>query len=121
MNKQLRIIDADKLLEWLEVDMRAIEFWRGGEGVEAFDNLTDAINNGEFEPDPIPLPTIKPGDIIADLLFAFINQDTDCPHDFEIQAVEEAVNYLRNNYQSDKYNPQLFENHLKQMLEVSHD
>lgn len=70
--------------------------------------------------DPIP-PTIKPGDIIADLLFAFINQDADCPHDFEIQAVEKAVEYLRNHHQPEKYGPQLFESHLKRMLEVSHD
>lgn len=63
MNNQPRLIDADKLLEWMEKSPDAEGFWQEGNmymGNTAFDNLTDAINEGLF--DPIPLPTIKPGD-----------------------------------------------------------
>jgi hypothetical protein len=59
----------------------------------------------------------KSTDIIADLLFAYINKDSDCPHDFEIKAFEDAIYYLRSD-QSSKYSLDLFENHLKQMREV---
>ncbi|MNH66493.1 hypothetical protein D3C73_185240 [compost metagenome] len=57
-----RLIDADELLEWMEKSPDAEGFWQEGSmhtGNTAFDNLTDAINKGLF--DPIP-PTIKPGD-----------------------------------------------------------
>ncbi|GJM84249.1 hypothetical protein HMSSN139_67450 [Paenibacillus sp. HMSSN-139] len=81
-----------------------------------------------FDPDPIPLPTIKPGDkdvdtanLIADLLFAFINKDVYCPHDFEIKAFKNALNVLCKHYGQIKYNPRLFEDYLQRMMEVSHD
>lgn len=118
-----RLIDADMLVRRLRNVEQALSLsdaYQSGRKQLAKE-LADEIDNRIYDPDPIPLPTIKPEDIIADLLFAFINQDADCPHDFEIQAVEAAVNYLNNHHQSDKYNPQLFESHLKQMLEVSHD
>lgn len=72
-----RLIDADKLLEWIEKDLKADGFWLGTCAVEAFDNLTDAINQGTFDPDPIP-PTIKPGDkvrIINTADHRYINQE----------------------------------------------
>ncbi|MDQ0091646.1 hypothetical protein J2T12_005086 [Paenibacillus anaericanus] len=72
-----------------------------------------------------PLPTIKPGDkdeatanVIADLLFAFINKDAHCPHDFEIKAFEDALNVLCKHYDRIKYQPKLFEVHLQQMREL---
>ncbi|MEK5167149.1 hypothetical protein NYE69_33245 [Paenibacillus sp. FSL R5-0527] len=64
MNKQP--VDAQKLLKWLESDKRAEAFWIDGlDSTVAFDNLSDAIDAGELAPDPIPLPTIKPGDQVV--------------------------------------------------------
>jgi len=61
MNKQP--ICAEKLLKWIESDKRAEAFWIDGlDSTVAFDNLSDAIDAGELAPDPLPLPTIKPGD-----------------------------------------------------------
>jgi hypothetical protein len=60
----------------------------------------------------------RASNLIADLLFAFINKDADCPHDFEIKAFEEAILYLQEHDQSSKYSPDLFRNHLKRMREV---
>lgn len=43
-------ISAEKLLKWLEESEEAKGFWGSGEkSVEAFDNLTDAINNGDLD------------------------------------------------------------------------
>lgn len=58
-----RLIDADKLLEWLENSEEADKFWTTTvPPIEKHDLIKDAINEGKFDPDPIPLPTIKPGD-----------------------------------------------------------
>lgn len=77
MNKQP--ICAEKLLKWLESDDRAEAFWIDGlDSTVAFDNLSDAIDAGELAPDPIPLPTIKPGDkvrIINTADHRYINQE----------------------------------------------
>lgn len=66
MNNQVKLIDANKLLKWIEEDKGAEGFWGEGEMVHqatcSFDNLTDAINEGKFDPDTPPVPTIKPGD-----------------------------------------------------------
>ncbi|MNW49053.1 hypothetical protein D3C74_264550 [compost metagenome] len=91
----------------------------------AYESVQEAIEADEFDPDPIHLPTIKPGDkdadtanLIADLLFAFINKDADCPHDFEIKAFEDALNVLCKHYDRIKFNPKLFEDHLQSMREL---
>ncbi|MYX21971.1 hypothetical protein GTY77_18175 [Streptomyces sp. SID8380] len=60
----------------------------------------------------------RAANLIADQLFAFINKDAGCPHDFEIKAFEEATLYLQEHDQSSKYNPDLFKVHLQQMKEV---
>lgn len=58
-----RLIDADKLLDRLE---REKFYWFGREGkygdghYDAYENLVKNIESGAFNPDPIPLPTIKP-------------------------------------------------------------
>lgn len=57
MNKQTeRLISADKLLEYIN----------GSPLGYANDNFIESlelkINIGQFAPDPIPLPTLKPGD-----------------------------------------------------------
>jgi len=58
-----RLIDADKLLEWLEKSEEADKFWTTTvPPLEKFDLIEDAINEGKFDPDPAPVPTIKPGD-----------------------------------------------------------
>ncbi|WP_339193774.1 hypothetical protein MKY95_18720 [Paenibacillus sp. FSL P4-0176] len=50
-----RLIDADKLLKWIEESPEAAGFWReGGPDIDehdAYDNLMDAINMGVFKPD----------------------------------------------------------------------
>ncbi|MFD1179642.1 hypothetical protein ACFQ3W_25545 [Paenibacillus puldeungensis] len=50
MDKQPKLIDADKLLYELAL-----------QGMMT-DDIKRKIDEGEFDPDPIPLPTIKPGD-----------------------------------------------------------
>lgn len=46
--------------------------------------------------------------ILADLLFAYVNKDEDLPHDFELDAVKKTVNYLLKNYQGSKYSDEFF-------------
>ncbi|MCM3257127.1 hypothetical protein M3664_04930 [Paenibacillus lautus] len=82
--------------------------------------LKHRIEQGIFDPDTPPVPTIKPGDkdtanLIADLLFAFINQDAYYPHDFEIKAFEDAITVLRPHFEEINYHPKLFIDHLERM------
>lgn len=56
--------------------------------------------------------------LIADLLFAFINKDEDCPHDFEIKAFEDALAVLRPHFDQNKYHPKLFVDHLERMRRI---
>lgn len=69
MNKQPRMVDADKLLAWAE-GKDAVRFPR--EDFAYADGrstiltlLKHGVESGEFDPDPIPLPTIKPGDKVV--------------------------------------------------------
>ena len=56
-----RLIDAEKLLKWLDESPEASKFWITHIApIEKHDLIEDAINQGKFDPDPIP-PTIKPG------------------------------------------------------------
>lgn len=57
----------------------------------------------------------EPTKIIADLLFAYINKDEDFPHDFEIDAFEEALRFLQNYSFYGNYNLKIFENYLNDM------
>jgi len=62
MNKQPRMIDADKLLVWIELTHES-KLPAGSHGLgikEALRAVKRHIGNGTFDPDPIPLPTIKP-------------------------------------------------------------
>lgn len=59
MNKQPRMIDADKLLELA----------RTGGSVTTYSELVEWVESGRLKPDPIPLPTIKPGDKVKHQLF----------------------------------------------------
>jgi len=61
MNKQNDMISKSKLLEWLEETKQEpvsedIKF--------ALECVKDAMGKGMFNPDPIPLPTLKPGDSV---------------------------------------------------------
>lgn len=47
-------------------------------------------------------------EVLADLLFAYVNKDDDFPHDFEVDAVKNAVQYLLENYQGDTYTKDFF-------------
>lgn len=44
-----KMISAKRLLEWLENNDEAKGFWGKGEPLEAYDNLTDAINQGKLD------------------------------------------------------------------------
>lgn len=57
----------------------------------------------------------KTAKIIADLFFAYINKDEEKPHDFELQALEEALYYLQEHYHGDKYNIRGFEDILNEI------
>lgn len=116
MNNQVKLIDADKVFRWAELCVIPVRA----------EDIRRAYELGLFDPDTPPVPTIKPGDkdaaianLIADLLFAFINKDENHPHDFEIKAFENALNSLCKHYDQIKYNPRLFEDHLERMREVS--
>lgn len=50
-----KLIDADKLLDKARV----------GGNVTTYSELVEWIENGLLAPDPIPLPTIKPGDKVT--------------------------------------------------------
>ncbi|MFD3261875.1 hypothetical protein ACE3MQ_25065 [Paenibacillus lentus] len=56
-----RLIDAEKLKLWILQNDAAEAFMESEESSDAYSNLCFAIDNGEFDPDPIP-PAIKPGD-----------------------------------------------------------
>jgi len=55
-----RIIDADKQLEWMDKN-----YYRYETKNDFFEGISEAIKRGLFDPDPIPLPTIKPGDKVV--------------------------------------------------------
>ncbi|WP_433943487.1 hypothetical protein [Paenibacillus sp. SN-8-1] len=65
-----RLIDADKIEKWAQEQKKAI---RESEGyselysvgrISSYDHFINALEEGSFTPDPIPLPTIKPGDMV---------------------------------------------------------
>ncbi|MCM3704025.1 hypothetical protein [Paenibacillus macerans] len=65
MNKQPKLIDADKLIDSLS---KTVDEYAGHNDlyvrgtVDRCMWVIDHIEEGDFAPDPIPLPTIKPGD-----------------------------------------------------------
>lgn len=65
MNNQPRLIDADKLLEWMKkaCEENSQEPYEIGKKHMAT-MIENLIKNGYFNSDPIPLPTIKPGDSV---------------------------------------------------------
>lgn len=75
------------------------------ENVSAFESLRISSN--------------KSSNIIAELMFAFINKDEDFPHSFEIEAFEEALIYLQEHYQGEKFNLRVFEDHLNEMNKLA--
>lgn len=55
MNNQVKLIDADKVLEWaaeMKFEGRIIDYW----------GFSHEISAGKFDPDTSPAHTIKPGD-----------------------------------------------------------
>ncbi|TKH42088.1 hypothetical protein C1I60_22595 [Paenibacillus terrae] len=66
MTDKPRLIDADKLLKWIEESPEAEGFWGEGEmtvqATQSFDNLDDAIALGKFDPDSAKQPDIQVGD-----------------------------------------------------------
>ena len=55
MNNQVKLIDADKVLQWaaeMKFEGRIIDYW----------GFSHEISAGTFDPDTPPVPTIKPGD-----------------------------------------------------------
>jgi hypothetical protein len=47
--------------------------------------------------------------LLSDLLFAYVNKDEDNPHDFEINAVNQAVDVLLKEYPGTKYSKKFFQ------------
>lgn len=73
MNNQVKLIDADKLLKWLEEsesNWYSRKYGEYGEGhVKAYSNVADAVESGDFDPDTPPVPTIKPGDKVRHKIY----------------------------------------------------
>lgn len=51
--------------------------------------------------------------LLADLLFAYVNKDSDDPHDFEIEAVSETCKTLLREYSGGKYTDHFLSSVLK--------
>lgn len=60
MDKQPRMIDADKLLKDLHAKMDRTE----GERQRGIAGVVGAVESGKYDPDPIPLPTINQYDTV---------------------------------------------------------
>lgn len=64
-----KLIDADKVQSWIDVEFEKKfpgDYYGYADGRQTIlDKLEMEINNGTFDPDPIPLPTIKPGDKVT--------------------------------------------------------
>jgi hypothetical protein len=66
MNNQVKLIDENKLLEWINTMYNKklpdeLKEYRDGRQV-VLDLLEIQIKSGRFAPDTPPVPTIKPGD-----------------------------------------------------------
>lgn len=48
-------------------------------------------------------------ELIADLVFAYVNCDLDFPHDFEINTIIKACDYLLEEYNSGYYETKFYE------------
>lgn len=55
----MRLVDASKVLKFIEESPLAKGFWGGPNAILAFDNLTDAMDRGDIDPDPVL--DIRPG------------------------------------------------------------
>lgn len=62
----------------------------------------------------------KCADVLADMLFAYINKDEVIPHDFEITAIENAVEYLNKHYKGTKFSKKWFTEFLHE-FKLLHD
>lgn len=69
--------------------------------IEAYNNALLALE--EKAKNPILI------NMIADLVFAYKNKDEDCPHDFEIKAVNNAIELLEIEYKGEIYTKKFFE------------
>lgn len=47
--------------------------------------------------------------IIADLMFSYVNKDEDFPHQFEIDAMRDGLEFLKKYYMGGKYTTKFFE------------
>lgn len=56
-------------------------------------------------------------EVLADLLFAYINKDDEFPHDFEYIAVEKTVKILLENKDFSKYSESFLKKSLKEIKE----
>ncbi|MWV44804.1 hypothetical protein GRF59_14380 [Paenibacillus sp. HJL G12] len=74
MNNQNDLISKNKLLAWLEEQFREYpeeKMGDYGEGQHSFDKVATAVEYGVFDPDPIPLPTLKPDDRVRHPVHGF--------------------------------------------------
>ncbi|WP_411552215.1 hypothetical protein [Paenibacillus lautus] len=103
--------DWQKDMRLMTESREALYYWLG--------QYAEASNEVSFWKGEATAEKERATNLIADLLFAYINKDEIHPHDFEIQAFEHALIYLRENYQSSKYDPKLFEDQLERMRRLT--
>lgn len=54
----MKLIDADKLLKWIDENIDSIQRWNG----RVCESIAEQIEEGTFDPTPPVQPDIKPGD-----------------------------------------------------------
>lgn len=74
----------------------------GRGGTEAFNTMRGVEDMGHE----------RCAEIVADLLFAYVNKDEGFPHAFEVRAVEQAVEFLKKHYKGEKFTNEWFERRL---------
>jgi hypothetical protein len=66
MNNQVKLIDAGKLQVWIDAEFEKRfpnDVYGYADGRQSIlDRLEQKVNEGLFDPDTPPVPTIKPGD-----------------------------------------------------------
>ncbi|MFD1179499.1 hypothetical protein ACFQ3W_24825 [Paenibacillus puldeungensis] len=72
MDKQTKLIDADKVQSWIDIEFEKKfpgDCYGYADGRQSIlDKLESKINDGSFNPDPIPLPTLTDANKLCDVI-----------------------------------------------------